>query len=168
MKSLSMPAIQLQNSHGLAVPFGARKAAARGAGKSRDQSFAGERNSCPSRRLNLVSKLAMALVSCALAAALTSTTGWAGSKSAKSRSFKVDGLSGHPLSRYYRRGTRVRGFRLRIGGYSYSSEDSLLNWRDTDLLVRRGRVPQGLPFDSGFFFDSGSGGFSGNDSPYLN
>lgn len=168
MKTLSMPAIQLQNSQGLAATFGARKAAARGAGKSRDPFFAGKRNSSSARRLNLVAKLAMALLTCALAASLTSTTGWAGSKTAKSRTYKVDGLSGHPLSRYYRRGTRVRGFRLRIGGYSYSSEDSFLNWRDTDLLVRRGRDPQGLPFDSGFFFDSGSGGFSGNDSPYLN
>lgn len=72
----------------------------------------------------------------------------------------------HPNSKYYRgQGPQVRGFVKRRGGYSYSYNDSVTDYRDTSILrdsqtSRR----QGGPFDNGFFFDSGASRY--NDSPY--
>jgi hypothetical protein len=72
----------------------------------------------------------------------------------------------HPNSKYYRgQGPQVRGFVKRRGGYSYSYNDSVIDYRDTSILrdmqtTRR----QGGPFDNGFFFDSGISRY--NDSPY--
>ena len=72
----------------------------------------------------------------------------------------------HPNSKYYRgQGPQVRGYVKRRGGYSYSYNDSVIDYRDTSILrdsqtMRR----QGGPFDNGFFFDSGISRY--NDSPY--
>lgn len=77
-------------------------------------------------------------------------------------------LSEHPNSRYYRgQGPQVRGYVKRRGGYSYSYADGVIDYRDTSILrdYQTAR-PQGGPFDSGFFFDSGIS--RQNDSPYLN
>ena len=75
-------------------------------------------------------------------------------------------LNEHPNSKYYRgQGPQVRGFVKRRGGYSYSYNDSVIDYRDTSILrdTQTSRR-QGGPFDSGFFFDSGTSRY--NDSPY--
>ncbi len=77
------------------------------------------------------------------------------------RHAKDDGVfTPHKKSRHYRRrAPRVKGSRRRVGGYSYSLEDSFTyNFR-----IRS----QASPFDSGFFFDSGISSPTGN-VPYLN
>lgn len=72
----------------------------------------------------------------------------------------------HPNSKYYRGlGPQVRGYVKRRGGYSYTYNDGVIDYRDTSILrdhqtTRR----QGGPFDNGFFFDSGISRY--NDSPY--
>ena len=75
-------------------------------------------------------------------------------------------FSEHPNSRYYRgTGPQVRGFRKRVGGYSYSHNDSIISYQD-DSLYRDPEIErQSLPFDSGFFFDSAI--LPLNSSPYL-
>ena len=75
-------------------------------------------------------------------------------------------FSEHPKSSYYRgRGTRVRGYLRRRGGYSYNYLDGATDHRDTSILrdYQNSRT-QGGPFDSGFFFDSGL--HRHNESPY--
>ncbi len=76
-------------------------------------------------------------------------------------------LSEHPNSRYYRgTGPQVRGFRKRVGGYSYSHNDSIISYQD-DSVYRDPEIErQSMPFDSGFFFDSAI--MPHNSSPYLN
>ncbi len=73
-----------------------------------------------------------------------------------------------------KRGTRVRGFLLRGGYYSYIDPDVINTYGGTGTLYRSTssfrdplaeRQSQGGPFDSGFFFDSGIGPRF-NDSPY--
>ncbi len=83
---------------------------------------------------------------------------------------------GHRASKYYRDGARVRGYRRRRGGYSYSAEDTINTYGDSrtvtggansyrfELYTRQ--TPSG-PFDHGYFFDSGIG-LHGGDSPYMN
>ena len=75
-------------------------------------------------------------------------------------------LSQHPNSQYYRgTGPQVRGFRKRVGGYSYSHNDSIISYQD-DSLYRDPEIErQSMPFDSGFFFDSSI--MPLNDAPYL-
>ncbi len=122
------------------------------------------------------------LVTCVLGAGLLLGPSFTSDASAHSskRHVKRHGLvaqgrlSRHPRSGYYRGRTEVRGFRLRIGGYSYSYEDGALNYRDDgqlDSFAELGQSPSG-PFDSGFFFDSGIGGTRGggplSDAPYPN
>ena len=82
----------------------------------------------------------------------------------------------HPTSRHYRSGARVKGYRSRRGGYSYSYQDSINTYGDArsnygsasslrdPMLDRQSRAG---PFDHGFFFDSGTG-LHGGDSPYMN
>lgn len=82
----------------------------------------------------------------------------------------------HPASKSYRSGARVKGYRARRGGYSYSYEDSINTYGDSrsnfggasslrDPMLDR-QSPAG-PFDHGFFFDSGTAP-RGGDSPYMN
>ena len=82
----------------------------------------------------------------------------------------------HPTSRHYRSGARVKGYRTRRGGYSYSYQDSINTYGDSrsnfggatslrDPMLDR-QSPAG-PFDHGFFFDSGTL-LHGGDSPYMN
>lgn len=82
----------------------------------------------------------------------------------------------HPTSRHYRSGARVKGYRARRGGYSYSYQDSINTYGDSrsnfgsasslrDPMLDR-QSPAG-PFDHGFFFDSGTK-LHGGDSPYMN
>jgi len=60
----------------------------------------------------------------------------------------------------------VRGARRRAGGYSYTHEDSIIDFRDRSVFLdSRIDEPSRGPFDSGFFFDSGIERH--NDSPYL-
>ena len=76
-------------------------------------------------------------------------------------------LSQHPNSQYYRgTGPQVRGFRRRVGGYSYSHNDSIISYQDDSLYRDPEIIRQSGPFDSGFFFDSSAELL--NDSPYLN
>jgi hypothetical protein len=88
----------------------------------------------------------------------------------------ADGKKAGPAkSRYSRhRGTRVRGFVLRGGYYSYVDPDVINTYAGTRTLFGSTsifrdplaeRQSQGGPFDSGFFFDSGIGP-RWNDSPY--
>lgn len=82
----------------------------------------------------------------------------------------------HPTSRHYRSGARVKGYRARRGGYSYSYEDSINTYGDSrsnfgaasslrdPMLDRQSGAG---PFDHGFFFDSGTMPHGG-DSPYMN
>ncbi|MGD9827450.1 MAG: hypothetical protein AB7E70_20085 [Hyphomicrobiaceae bacterium] len=111
----------------------------------------------------------------ALAAALamgfvTATPAEAGKRTySKAHKAKVAKRS-YPRHRHYRgKRTRVLGFSRRVGGYSYSYPDSLLSFDNRRIL--RDRDPyfdrQAGPFDSGFFFDSGSQP-RGGDSPYMN
>ena len=74
----------------------------------------------------------------------------------------------HPNGAKYRgNGTRVRGFVQRRGGYSYGYSDSITDYRDTSILRDRQTMGrQGGPFDSDFFFESGTTRM--NNSPYLN
>lgn len=85
--------------------------------------------------------------------------------------------SGHRSSKHYRRkGSRVKGYVRRRGGYSYSAQDTINTYGDSrtinggansyrfELYTRQS--PSG-PFDHGYFFDSGIG-LHGGDSPYLN
>ena len=75
-------------------------------------------------------------------------------------------LSQHPNSQYYRgKGPQVRGFRRRVGGYSYSYNDSIISYQDNSLYRDPEIERQSSPFDSGFFFDSSV--LPLNDSPYL-
>jgi hypothetical protein len=73
-----------------------------------------------------------------------------------------------------KRGTRVRGFLLRGGYYSYIDADvinvyggSRAKYGSTNVYrdFLSDRQTPGGPFDSGFFFDSGIGP-RWNDSPY--
>lgn len=87
----------------------------------------------------------------------------------------VDQGAAHSKSSYYR-GTQVRGYVARRGGYSYSQEDTINTYGDS-----RGRYGSATslrdpsfdhqtnagPFDHGFFFDSGISA-RGGDSPYMN
>jgi len=74
-----------------------------------------------------------------------------------------------------RKGTRVKGYSARRGGYSYDQFDTINTYGDS-----RGRSGAALslrdpqlerqteagPFDHGFFFDSGVGR-NGGDAPYM-
>ena len=76
-------------------------------------------------------------------------------------------LSQHPNSQYYRgTGPQVKGFRRRVGGYSYSHNDSIISYQDDSLYREPEIIRQQGPFDSGFFFNSSVEQL--NDSPYLN
>jgi hypothetical protein len=77
-------------------------------------------------------------------------------------------LNEHPNSRYYRgTGPQVRGYVARRGGYSYSYNDSIIDYRDTSIhRDHRSWRGQAAPFDSDFFFDSGI--LRNNSSPYHN
>ena len=105
----------------------------------------------------------------------------AGSADAKSRKYRAKNantqLSQHPKSNYYRRRSpQVRGFRKRVGGYSYTFADTINTYGDArtrfgstnsyrDPLL--GRQTTSGPFDHGFFFESGVAPRGGN-SPYMN
>ena len=105
-----------------------------------------------------------------MAPTAASAGGW-GKKGSKSSP-----AGSHRASRYYRGGAKVKGYRKRRGGYSYSATDTINTYGDSrtlnggansyrfDLYTRQ--TPSG-PFDHGFFFDSGIGLHGGN-SPYLN
>lgn len=84
-------------------------------------------------------------------------------------------LTEHPRAAYYRRGPQVRGFIARRGGYSYTYSDSIDTYGSPRTIYgsapyardpQMSRQTSAGPFDSGFFFDSGSGP-RGGDSPYL-
>ena len=80
---------------------------------------------------------------------------------------KGSSLSEHPNSQYYRgKGPQVRGFSRRVGGYSYSHNDSIISYQDNSLYREPEIIRQQGPFDSGFFFDSSVEQL--NDAPYLN
>lgn len=98
----------------------------------------------------------------------------AGDRHSKSGASSSGGA--HPTSRHYRSGARVKGYRKRRGGYSYSYQDSINTYGDSrsnfgsasslrDPMLDR-QSPAG-PFDHGFFFDSGTMR-NGGDSPYMN
>lgn len=78
-------------------------------------------------------------------------------------------------------GPQVRGYIARRGGYSYSYADAINTYGDGNGRYGRGNVlrdpsmeknqSSSGPFDSGFFFNSGSSGSNnsyGGDSPYMN
>ncbi|MEL6287829.1 MAG: hypothetical protein AAFQ42_08830 [Pseudomonadota bacterium] len=61
---------------------------------------------------------------------------------------------------------QVRGSRRRVGGYSYTYSDSIIDHRDRSVFIDPRIVnPSTGPFDSGYFFDSGVERH--NNSPYL-
>ncbi|MEQ1578618.1 MAG: hypothetical protein ABL894_13315 [Hyphomicrobium sp.] len=75
-----------------------------------------------------------------------------------------------------KKGTRVRGYTERRGGYSYNQADSINTYGDSrsnygsasslrDPSLDKQSVAG--PFDHGFFFDSATGA-RGGDSPYMN
>ena len=69
--------------------------------------------------------------------------------------------------RYARQPLEVTIYRRRrIGGYSYSAGDVTSTYGSNPPPYMDVRQSQGGPFDSGFFFDSGTGLHGGN-SPYL-
>ncbi|MGL4398039.1 MAG: hypothetical protein ACRCS9_16000 [Hyphomicrobium sp.] len=76
----------------------------------------------------------------------------------------------------YRKGTAVKGYTQRRGGYSYGYADSVNTYGDSRSLYGGSSVfrdpmldrqTNAGPFDHGFFFDSGTGP-RGGDSPYMN
>jgi len=86
-------------------------------------------------------------------------------------------LSDHPKSGYYRkkRGTQVKGYVARRGGYSYSVPDTINTYGSSRTLYggtfyyrdpMLDRQTRSGPFDHGFFFDSGVAP-RGGDSPYM-
>ncbi|MEQ8825027.1 MAG: hypothetical protein RIC14_11700 [Filomicrobium sp.] len=92
---------------------------------------------------------------------------------AGNRGYRGEGA--HKSSSYYRKGTRVKGYTKRRGGYSYKYEDSINTygnsrsnyggvnaWRDYNA----DRQTNAGPFDHGFFFDSGIAPHGGS-SPYM-
>lgn len=110
----------------------------------------------------------------ALIVVLAAPVAEAGDRRAKSGVSSSGGA--HPTSRHYRSGARVKGYRTRRGGYSYSYQDSINTYGDSrsnfgaasslrDPMLDR-QSPAG-PFDHGFFFDSGTT-LHGGDSPYMN
>lgn len=54
-----------------------------------------------------------------------------------------------------------------LGGYSYSVQDSIVEFRDRSVIRDPNIGTQDGPFDSGYFFDSNITPW-GNDSPYQN
>ncbi len=105
-------------------------------------------------------------------AALISQPAEAGSR-AKSEPPVIAG--GHKKSSYYR-GTRVKGYVERRGGYSYSKEDTINTYGDgrnrygSAISLRDPKLDRQTtsgPFDHGFFFDSGIAP-RGGDAPYMN
>lgn len=82
-------------------------------------------------------------------------------------------------SRYRSRRSRqveVRGFRRRVGGYSYGRQDSINTYGNSRTLFGGAnsyrdpaldRQSNSGPFDHGWFFESGVGPRGGN-SPYMN
>lgn len=93
---------------------------------------------------------------------------------------EAGGRSMHGKS-YRSSGPQVRGYVARRGGYSYSYADSINTYGDGNGRYGRGNVlrdpsmermqSSSGPFDSGFFFNSGSSGSNnsyGGDSPYMN
>jgi hypothetical protein len=86
-------------------------------------------------------------------------------------------LTVHPKASYYRkRGTQVRGYITRRGGYSYTYADSINTYGNSRTLYggtwfyrdpMLDRQTSSGPFDHGFFFDSGVTP-RGGESPYMN
>jgi hypothetical protein len=73
-----------------------------------------------------------------------------------------------------RKGTRVKGYTARRGGYSYDQFDTINTYGDSrgrygsSLSLRDpqfDRQTESGPFDHGFFFDSGVGR-NGGEAPY--
>lgn len=54
-----------------------------------------------------------------------------------------------------------------VGGYSYSYDDAVVEYRDRSILRDPHMETQDGPFDSGYFFDSNVTPY-GSDAPYLN
>jgi len=118
-------------------------------------------------------QLVMAILS-ATALIMAAPVAEAGERRAKSGVSSSGGA--HPASRHYRSGARVKGYRARRGGYSYSFRDSINTYGDSrsnygsasslrDPMLDRQSTAG--PFDHGFFFDSGTMPHGG-DSPYMN
>ncbi len=91
----------------------------------------------------------------------------AGPANAGERSYSESGKA--------RKGTRVKGYVARRGGYSYDQFDTINTYGDSRgrygaaLSLRDpqlGRQTEAGPFDHGFFFDSGVGR-NGGDAPYM-
>ena len=57
--------------------------------------------------------------------------------------------------------------RQNTGGYSYTYNDAVVEFRDRSVLRDPNLDAQGGPFDSGYFFDSNVTAY-GSDAPYLN
>ena len=116
----------------------------------------------------------VASISVLVCAAFVPTAASAGGWSKDRSGAKSSGS--HRSSRYYRRSPKVKGYRKRRGGYSYSVTDTINTYGDSRTLnggansyrfeLYTRQTPSG-PFDHGFFFDSGIGLHGGN-SPYLN
>lgn len=75
------------------------------------------------------------------------------------------GASKSSKAKASKRTPQVRGSSRRVGGYSYSYEDSIIDFRDRSVFLDPTIDQQSGPFDSGFFFESGVE--RQNDSPYL-
>jgi hypothetical protein len=97
----------------------------------------------------------------------------AGGRKAKNDEVVTSG--GHPKSNYYR-GTKVRGYAARRGGYSYNYAESVNTYGDARSNYgaasslrdpKLDRQTRSGPFDHGFFFDSAVAP-RGGDAPYMN
>jgi hypothetical protein len=89
----------------------------------------------------------------------------------------VDDGGAHPRSSYYRKAPQVRGFIQRRGGYSYSYADTINTYGQSRTLYGSNnsyrdwladRQTNSGPFDHGFFWDTGLGGFAGGNSTWRN
>ena len=75
------------------------------------------------------------------------------------------GASKYKRGKSSKQSAKVRGYSRRVGGYSYSYADSIIDFRDRSIFLDPKIDQQSGPFDSGFFCESGIERH--NDSPYL-
>ncbi|MBU1211751.1 MAG: hypothetical protein KJ587_10820 [Alphaproteobacteria bacterium] len=89
------------------------------------------------------------------------------------RGYKGEGA--HQSSPYYRGGPKVKGYVKRRGGYSYTYEDSINTYGDSNSLYGGtsaysnpylDRQTTSGPFDNGYFFSTPTGP-QGGSSPYM-
>lgn len=106
-------------------------------------------------------------------AVLSSVVALSVEANAGSRGYRGEGA--HQASQYYRGGPKVKGYVKRRGGYSYTYEDAINTYGDTNSVYGGtegfsdpyvDRQTKAGPFDHGYFFNNPTGP-QGGTSPYM-